>query len=50
MFHSVVSKILFNMRRERPDLETAISFSCRRVTKIDLNDHKKLKIVLTWVK
>ena len=33
--HSVVAKLLYIMKRTRPDLETEMSFLCRRVSKSD---------------
>ena len=44
-----MAKLLYNMRRARPDLETVISFLCRRVSKSDVGDWEKLKRVLAWV-
>ena len=38
------------MRGARTDLETSISFSYRRVSKSDVENQKKLKRVLSWVK
>ena len=38
------------MKRSRPDIETAISFLCKRVSKCDTQDWKKLKRVLAWLK
>ena len=38
------------MKISRPDLETVISFLCRRVSKSDMNYWKKLKRFLFWVK
>ena len=49
-FHYVVVKLLYIMRRERPDLETAISLLCRRVSKNEVDNWKKLKRVLSWAK
>ena len=40
IFHSVVAKLLYIMRRERPDLETETSFLCRRVSKSVFEDKK----------
>ena len=34
-FHSIAAKLLWIMKRARPDLETAISFLCTRVSKSD---------------
>ena len=50
MFHSVVTKLLWIMKRSRPDLETAIGFLCTRVTKSDEDDWKKLRRVIAYVK
>ena len=38
------------MRRARPDLEKPISLLCRKVSKINVDDWKKLKRVVLWVK
>ena len=35
IFHSITAKLLFVEKRSRPDIETAISFLCKRVTKSD---------------
>ena len=40
IFHLAVAKLLCMMRRARPDLETAISFLCRRVSKRDVETWK----------
>ena len=48
--HSVVAKLLFIMKRARPDLETAISFLMTRVSKSDEDDWRKLKRCLGFVK
>jgi len=50
IFHSVTAKLLYIMKRSRPDIETAISFLCKRVSKSDTQDWKKLKRVLAWLK
>ena len=50
IFHSVVAKLLFITKRARPDIETAQSFLCRRVSKSDNDDWKKLKRVLGFLK
>ncbi len=49
-FHSIVAKLLWIMKRARPDLETAIDFICNRVDKSDEDDWKKLRRVITYVK
>lgn len=38
------------MKRARPDLETAISFLCTRVSKSNLDDWKKLRRVIAFIK
>ena len=38
------------MKRARPDLETAISFLCTRVGKSDVDDWKKLRRVIAYLK
>ena len=49
-FHSIVAKLLWVMKRARPDLETAISFLCTRVGKSDEDDWKKLRRVIAYLK
>ena len=48
-FHLVVAKLLWVMKRGRPDLETLISFLCTRVSVSTKEDWKKLKRVLKRV-
>ena len=48
--HSVVAKILYIMKGVRLDVEIEPSLLCRRVSKIDVEDRKKLKIVISLVK
>jgi hypothetical protein len=50
IFHSVVAKLLFIMKRSRPDLEPTISFLMKRVSKSDVDDWKKLKRCLGFIK
>ena len=42
MFHRVVMQLQYLNQRARPDLRTAISFLCKRVTRPDEDDYKKL--------
>ena len=49
-FHSIVAKLLYLMKRARPDLEPAVSFLCTRVTKCGLSDWKKLQQILAYIK
>ena len=37
------------MKRSSPDLETAIAYSCTRVSKIDEDDWKKLRRVIVFI-
>ena len=50
IFHSVTAKLLYIMKRVRPDIETAVSFLMRRVSKSNIEDWKKLKRCLGFVK
>lgn len=50
LFHSIVAKLLYICKRSRPDLETAVSFLCTRVSKCDIEDWKKLIRVLSYAK
>ena len=49
-FNSIVEKLLWIMKRARPNLETAIGFLCTRVEKSDEDDWNKLRRVITHVK
>ena len=49
-FHSTTAKLLYYMKRARPDIETAIAFLCTRVSKSDVDNWNKLKRVLGWIK
>ena len=49
-FHSIVAKILHVMKRARLDLETAVSYLCNRVSKSDLEDWKKLRRLIAFIK
>lgn len=49
IFHSVVARLLWIMKRSRPDLETAVSFLCTRVSCSTTEDWNKLKRVLQFV-
>ena len=50
IFHSVTAKLLYIMKRARPDIETSVSFLMKRVSKSDEEDWKKLKRVLGFLK
>ena len=49
IFHSVVAKLLFIMKRARPDLDTSVAFLCTRVTKSKEGDWKKLRRLLKYI-
>ena len=49
IFHSIVAKLLWIMKRARPDLEVAVSYLCTRVSKSDEDDWKKLRRVLAFI-
>ena len=48
-FHSVVARLIWVMKRSRPDLETCVSFLCTRVSCSTEEDWLKLKRVLQFV-
>ena len=50
VFHSIVSKLLWTIKRARPDLETAIGFLCTRVSKSDEDDWLKLRRAIAYIK
>ena len=50
VFYSVVTKLLWMMKRSCPDLETAIGFICTRVAKSDEDDWKKLRRMIAYMK
>jgi KUP system potassium uptake protein len=49
IFHSIVAKLLWVMKRSRPDIETTISFLCTRVSCSDIDDWKKLRRLLQFL-
>ena len=48
-FHSIVSKLLWVMKRGRPDIETTIAFLCTRVAVSTEQDWKKLRRLLQFL-
>ena len=40
LFHSIVAKLVWIMKRARPDIEVAASYLCSRVSKSDKDDWK----------
>ena len=49
-FHSVTAKLLYIMQRGRPNIETAVSFLMKRVSKSDSEDWLKLRRVIGFLK
>ena len=49
LYHSIVAKLLWVMKRGRPDIETAIAFLCTRVKDPDVDDWEKLKRLLCFL-
>jgi hypothetical protein len=49
-FHTYVAKTLFICKRARPDLQTAVSFLCKRVKDCREDDYKKLKRMLQFIR
>jgi hypothetical protein len=49
-FHTLVAKLLYLAKRARPDILTATSFLCTRVTKPTKADQKKLLRVIGYLK
>ena len=50
VFHSVVAKVLFIMKRARPDMELTNSFLCTRVSRSTKEDWAKLKRAMAFMK
>ena len=49
-FHSITSKLGYIMKRGRPDIETAVSFLMKRVSKSDTDDWTKLRRLIGFIK
>ena len=50
VFHSITALLLFVSKRARPDIQTTIAFLCTRPTVADVNDWRKLKRLLQYIK
>ena len=48
-FHTLTAKLLFLCKRGRPDIQTAVSFLCTRVSCSDTDDMKKLRRVFQYL-
>jgi hypothetical protein len=49
-FHTMVAKLLYLAKRARPDILTAVSFLCTKVTKPTKEDQQKLMRVMGYLK
>jgi hypothetical protein len=49
VFHTVVAKLLYLAKRARPDILTAVSFLCTKVTKPTTEDQQKLSRVMGYL-
>jgi hypothetical protein len=49
VFHRMVMQLLYLSQRGRPDLQTAVSFLCRRTGAPDEDDYKKLTRVMRYL-
>jgi hypothetical protein len=49
-FHTIIAKLLYLAKRARPDILTATSFLCTRVTKPTKSDQRKLLRVLGYLR
>jgi hypothetical protein len=50
VYHHVVAKALFLCKRARPDLQTAVAFLCTRVKEPDVDDKKKLRRMMQYLR
>ena len=50
MFHHIVAKTLFLCKRARPDLQTAVAFLTTRVKAPDMDDYKKLRKMIRYLR
>jgi len=50
VFHSITAKILFLCKRGQPDVQVPIAFLCTRVQGPDVDDYKKLRRVVRYLR
>ena len=50
LFHHVVAQLLFACKQGRPDLQTAVAFMTTRVKNPDIDDMKKLKRAIAYLR
>ena len=48
--HSTTAKLLFLCKRARPDIQTPVAFLCTRVSCSDIDDYKKLRRVVCYLR
>ena len=49
VFHKIVMQLQYLSQRARPDIRTAVSFLCKRVSAPDMDDYKKLTRVMRYL-
>jgi hypothetical protein len=49
-YHRIVARMLFALKRARPNLQTAVAFLCTQVAAPDDDDYKKLKKVIQYIR
>jgi hypothetical protein len=50
LFHTMVAKLLYLCKRTRPDIHTAVAFLTTRVSEPDVDDYKKLRRVIRYLR
>ena len=50
IFHTIVAKLLYLCKRTRPDIHTAVAFLTTRVSKPDMDNYKKLRRVIQYLR
>lgn len=50
LYHQCMAKLLFLMKRVRPDIQTAVAFQCTRVKGPDFDDYKKLTRTMKYLR
>jgi hypothetical protein len=49
-FHHIVAKLLYLCRRTRQDIQMAVAYLCTRVKSPNVDDYKKLKRVIQYLR
>ena len=50
IFHHIVAQALFLCKRARPNLQTTVAFLCTRVKQPDIEDYKKLRRMIQYLR